>query len=162
MLASVNGALNAVYIEGAAVGPCLLSGYGAGALPTAVSVVSDIVDVGRNLRSAAGGRVPQRSFRSERMTTPRVQAPADHRCRFYLRFAVQDKSGVLGKLATSLGQHQVSIEQMVQEGHQSSTPVAVVLLTHPAREGDARSALADIDRMDVVSEPTRVLRIEES
>ncbi len=162
VLASVNGALNAVYIEGAAVGPCLLSGYGAGALPTAVSVVSDIVDVGRNLRSSAGGRVPQRAFHNDRLTVPRVQQPADHRCRFYLRFAVQDRSGVLGKLATALGKHQVSIEQMVQEGHQSSTPVSVVLLTHPAREGDVRTALAEIDRMDVAAEPTRVLRIEET
>jgi homoserine dehydrogenase len=161
VLASVNGALNAVYIEGAAVGPCLLSGLGAGALPTAVSVVSDIVDVGRNLRSVAVGRVPQRAFRTERMTVPRVQAPADHRCRFYLRFAVQDRSGVLGKLATSLGTHQVSIEQMVQEGHQSSIPVSVVVLTHPAREGDVRDALAEIDRLDVVAEPTRLLRIED-
>jgi homoserine dehydrogenase len=161
VLASINGALNAVYIEGAALGPCLLSGLGAGALPTAVSVVSDIVDVGRNLRSAAGGRVPQRAFRSERMTVPRVQAQADHRCRFYLRFAVQDRSGVLGKLATSLGTHQVSIEQMVQEGLQGSTPVSVVVLTHPAREGDVRNALAEIDRLDVVAEPTGVLRIEE-
>ena len=162
VLASVNGALNAVYIEGAAVGPCLLSGQGAGALPTAVSVVSDIVDVGRNLRSSSGGRVPQRAFRSERLTVPRVQLPADHRCRFYIRFAVQDRFGVLGKLATSLGTHSVSIEQMVQEGHASATPVAVVVLTHPAREGDVQSALAEIDSLDIVAEPTRVLRIEES
>jgi homoserine dehydrogenase len=162
VLASVNGALNAVYIEGAAVGPCLLSGLGAGALPTAVSVVSDIVDVGRNLRTAAVARVPHRAFRSDRMTVPRVQQPADHRCRFFLRFSVQDKSGVLGKLATSLGRHQVSIEQMIQEGHQSTVPVAVVVLTHPAREGDVRSALAEIDAQDVVAQPTRALRIEES
>ncbi|HKP57269.1 MAG TPA: homoserine dehydrogenase [Polyangiales bacterium] len=162
VLASVNGALNAVYIEGAALGPCLLSGLGAGALPTAVSVVSDIVDVGRNLRSASGGRVPQRAFRGDRMTVARVQPPADHRCRFYLRFSVQDKSGVLGKLATSLGKHSVSIEQMVQEGHQSETPVSVVVLTHPAREGDVREALREIDGLDVVAAPTRLLRIEES
>jgi homoserine dehydrogenase len=162
VLASVNGALNAVYIEGAAVGPCLLSGMGAGALPTAVSVVSDIVDVGRNLRSAAAGRVPQWSFRSDRMTVPRVQRPADHRCRFFLRFSVQDRSGVLGKLATSLGKHNVSIEQMVQEGHQSEVPVPVVLLTHPAREGNVADALAEIDASDVVAGPTRALRIEES
>jgi homoserine dehydrogenase len=162
VLASVNGALNAVYIEGAAVGPCLLSGLGAGALPTAVSVVSDIVDVGRNLRSASIGRVPNRAFRTASMTVPRVQAPADHSCRFFLRFSVQDRSGVLGKLATTLGQHQVSIEQMVQEGHQSSSPVSVVVLTHPAREGDVRNALTEIDRQDVVSAPTRLIRIEES
>jgi homoserine dehydrogenase len=94
------------------------------------------------------------------MTVPRVQAPADHRCRFFLRFSVPDRSGVLGRLATTLGTHDVSIEQMVQEGQRS--PVSVVVLTHPAREGDVRNALAEIDRQDVVTEPTRLIRIEES
>jgi homoserine dehydrogenase len=161
VLASVNGALNAVYIEGAAVGSCLLSGLGAGALPTAVSVVSDIVDVGRNMHSAAGGRVPQRAFRGDRVTTPRVQDMADHRCRFYLRFSVPDRPGVLGKLASALGNHQVSIEQMVQEGFETAEPVAVVVLTHPAREGDVRGALREISAMELVTAEPRALRIEE-
>jgi homoserine dehydrogenase len=69
---------------------------------------------------------------------------------------------VLGKLATSLGKHNVSIEQMVQEGHQTGAPVWVVVLTHPAREGDVREALREIDGLDVVAAPTRLLRIEES
>jgi homoserine dehydrogenase len=161
VLSSVNGALNAIYIEGAAVGPCLLSGLGAGAMPTAVSVVSDIVDVGRNLRSEAGGRVPQRSFRGDRMTVPRVQDLAEHRCRFYLRFSVPDRSGVLGKLASALGKHKVSIEQMVQEGYDTSEPVAVVMLTHSAREGDVRAALSEIAAMDILSELPRALRIDD-
>ena len=161
VLASVNGALNAVYIEGAAVGPCLLSGLGAGALPTAVSVVSDIVDVGRNLHSAAHGRVPQRSFRGDRLTVPKVQDIRDHRCRFYLRFAVPDRSGVLGKLASVLGKFDVSIEQMVQDGHESAQPVFVVVLTHPAREGDVQNALREIAALDVVTATPQSLRIEE-
>jgi homoserine dehydrogenase len=161
VLASVNGALNAVSIEGAAVGPCLLSGLGAGAMPTAVSVVSDIVDVGRNLRSEARGRVPQRAFRGDRVTVPRVQDIADHRCRFYLRFSVLDRSGVLGKLASSLGKFDVSIEQMVQEGQSTREPVSVVLLTHPAREGNVRAALAEIAAMDILAEAPRALRIED-
>jgi homoserine dehydrogenase len=162
VLSSIHGALNAVYIEGAAVGPCLLSGLGAGALPTAVSVVSDIVDVGRNLRSASGGRVPQRAFRAERVTVPRVQDIADHRCRFYLRFPVLDRSGVLGKLASTLGRFDVSIEQMVQEGQSPDEPVAVVLLTHPAREGNVRSALAEIKASDILAGPACALRIEDT
>jgi homoserine dehydrogenase len=161
VLSSVNGALNAVYIEGAAVGPCLLSGLGAGAMPTAVSVVSDIVDVGRNMRSESRGRVPQRAFRGDRVTVPRVQDIADHRCRFYLRFSVPDRSGVLGKLASSLGKFDVSIEQMVQEGHGTEQPVAVVMLTHPAREGDVRAALAEVKAMDILVDETRALRIDD-
>ena len=161
VLASVNGALNAVYIEGAAVGPCLLSGMGAGALPTAVSVVSDIVDVGRNLHSAAHGRVPQRAFRGDRVTVARVQDIRDHECRFYLRFCMPDRSGVLGKLASVLGKFDVSIEQMVQDGNDSAQPVFVVALTHPAREGDIQNALREIEALGVVTTPPQALRIEE-
>jgi homoserine dehydrogenase len=158
-LAHVDGALNAVHIEGAALGPCLLSGLGAGALPTAVSVVSDIVDVGRNLFTQAAGRVPVSAFTSERRA--RVRDIAEHRGRYYLRFSVVDQSGVLGKLATALGTHDVSIEQMVQEGHRGREPVSVVLLTHPAREGDLRAALADIGELKLLVEPARALRIED-
>jgi len=161
VLAGIHGALNAVYIEGAAVGPCLLSGLGAGALPTAVSVVSDIVDVGRNVHSAAGGRVPQRAFLGDRVTVPRVQDIQEHRCRYYLRFTVPDRSGVLGKLASVLGQHDVSIEQMVQEGYETSGPVAVVMLTHPAREGNVQAALREINATELATTPPRALRIEE-
>jgi homoserine dehydrogenase len=157
-LAHINGALNAVQIEGAALGPCLLSGLGAGAMPTAVSVVSDIVDVGRNLFIEAQGRLQHSAFSTVRAA--RVQAMADYRGCYYLRFAVLDQRGVLGKLATALGARDVSIAQMVQEGHGKDAPVAVVLLTHPAREGDLRSALREIDRLDFVVEPTRALRIE--
>jgi homoserine dehydrogenase len=113
------------------------------------------------LRLEAGGRVPQRAFHGDRMTTPRVQDIADHRCRFYLRFSVPDRSGVLGKLASSLGKHNVSIEQMVQEGYETSAPVAVVVLTHPAREGDVRSALTEITAMDIVMEKPQALRIDD-
>jgi homoserine dehydrogenase len=161
VLASVNGALNAVYIEGAAVGPCLLSGLGAGALPTAVSVVSDIVDVGRNLQSESRGRVPQRAFHGSSVKVLRVQDPAEHRCRFYLRFSVLDRSGVLGKLASALGQRDVSIEQMVQDG-QDTQPVSVVMLTHPAKEGDVRDALAEIAKLEITAQPTCALRIEDA
>jgi homoserine dehydrogenase len=157
-LAHINGALNAVQIEGAALGPCLLSGLGAGALPTAVSVVSDIVDVGRNMFIEAGGRASSSAFSGNR--TARVRPLADYRGCYYLRFAVRDQRGVLGQVATALGARDVSIAQMVQEGHGKNEPVAVVLLTHPAREGDLRLALAEIERLPFVAEPTRALRIE--
>jgi homoserine dehydrogenase len=157
-LAHINGALNAVHIEGAALGPCLLSGYGAGALPTAVSVVSDIVDVGRNIFTNSTGRVPISAFSAQR--TARVRDSSEYRGRWYLRFSVLDQSGVLGKLATALGEHEVSIERMIQEGHQKDEPVSVVLLTHPAREGNLRTALEQIDSQKLLVEPARALRIE--
>ncbi|MDD9941502.1 MAG: homoserine dehydrogenase [Myxococcales bacterium] len=157
VLASIGGALNAIYIDGAAVGPSMLSGLGAGALPTAVSVVSDIVDVGRNLRSEARGRVQHTARGAEPAL---VQDLSDHECRFFLRFSVRDESGVLGRLAGLLGDEHVSIEQMVQEG-QGDRPTAVVMLTHPAGEGGVRRAVERIDALPEVVEPTHVLRIEE-
>jgi homoserine dehydrogenase len=95
------------------------------------------------------------------MTIPRVQDIRQHRCRFYLRFSVPDRGGVLGKLASALGNHEVSIEQMVQEGHGTAEPVAVVMLTHPAHEGNVRSALEEISALDLVTAPPRALRIED-
>ncbi len=109
VLASVHGALNAVYVEGAMLGPCLLSGLGAGALPTAMSVVSDIVDVGRNLLVGAHGRVPSRSFRGASLRVCDVRDPGRRRSRFYLRFTVRDRPGVLARIAGVLGAFDVSI-----------------------------------------------------
>ena len=80
---------------------------------------------------------------------------ADIRSRYYLRFAVHDKPGVLGQLATILGMHRVSIQQVVQDT--GGDPVWVVVLTHEAREGDVRAALGEIDRLCVAQ--TRVIRI---
>ena len=161
VLASVRGALNAVYIEGAALGPCMLSGYGAGALPTAVSVVSDMVDVGRNLLAQAGGRVKHHSVPSNPPSRPRVQPLSEHQCAYYLRFTVSDRSGILGGLAGVLGDNRVSIDQMFQDGHGQDEPVSIVMLTHPALEGDMHNALTRIDAMDGVVAKTRALRIEE-
>ncbi len=157
-LAHIHGALNAVQIEGAALGPCLLSGAGAGSLPTAVSVVADIVDVGRNLLTESAGRLPHRTLSADK--TARVRSIEDVRARYYLRFSVRDQSGVLGKIATALGAHDVSIEQMVQDGHVRDAQVSVVLLTHPAREANVRAALKDIDALPFVFDPTCALRIE--
>jgi homoserine dehydrogenase len=165
VLASISGALNAVLIEAAMLGPCLLSGLGAGALPTAMSVVSDIVDVGRNLLTSAHGRVPSRSVRGESLRTYAVQDIGEHVARFYLRFSGRDRPGVLARVAGVLGERGVSIEQMVQDSRSTGKddrPVPIVMLTHEARERDVREALARIDAMtDIIVQPTHALRIEE-
>jgi homoserine dehydrogenase len=85
---------------------------------------------------------------------------AEVRAQYYLRFGVVDQPGVLGQLMTVLGAHRVSIAQVVQDAAES--PVAVVVLTHEAREGDVRAALDEIDRLAVVREPAHVIRIAQS
>jgi homoserine dehydrogenase len=95
---------------------------------------------------------------------PRKLVPLDDiRTQYYLRFGVQDQPGVLGQLMTILGAHRVSIAQVVQDGapgrRETDEPVWVVVLTHEVREGDVRAALAEIDRLPVVRERARVIRI---
>ncbi len=156
LLADVSGAKNAVYVQSYALGPSMYYGAGAGMLPTAMSVVSDIIEIGRNIFArAAGGARPQRP----RPVAQRPLLPLDDvRSKYYVRFAVVDKPGVLGQLMTVLGAHHVSIEQVVQDA-KSKDPVHVVVLTHEAREGDVRQALHVIDKLNVVKGPAQILRI---
>lgn len=163
VIASIRDAMNVVVLEGKMLGPCLLSGYGAGALPTAMSVVSDIVDVGRNLVAGASGRVPQRAWRGEHLAHRPIADPGDQSCRWYLRFGVLDRPGVLAKTAGVLGAHGVSIERMVQQGRagDGDAPVDIVMLTHQAAEAPVRAALREIRALDDVIEEPRALRIVE-
>ncbi len=156
LLADVKGAKNAVYVQSYALGGSMYYGAGAGMLPTAMSVVSDIIEIGRNIFArAAGGARPMRP----RPAVQRRLLPlADIRSKYYLRFGVADEPGVLGQLMTILGTHRVSIEQVIQDTKQTD-PVSVVVLTHEAREGDVREALAEIDRLAIVKKPARVIRI---
>jgi len=157
LLADVSGAKNAVYVQSYALGPSMYYGAGAGMLPTAMSVVSDMIEIARNMFALRGSR-------SVRAAEPRPMVPTDDlESSYYLRFGVHDQPGVLGQLMTILGSHAVSIAQVVQDGapgrRDSDAPVWVVVLTHRAREGDMRAALAEIDSQPIVRERTRVIRI---
>jgi homoserine dehydrogenase len=159
VLANVSGVLNAVYLEGRALGPCLISGRGAGDMPTAVSVVADIVDVARSKLAGAAGLSTRGISLEERPLLPMEEIET----RYYLRFAGQDKPGVLARIAGALGEHGVSIEHMIQDGRSAapSAPVPIVMITHRAREGGVIAAIKAISSFDSVSDRTRVLRIEE-
>ena len=151
MLADVPGAKNALYVNSYALGPSLYYGAGAGMMPTAMSVVSDVIEIARNM--AAGSRGARHRGLEKKPAIP----SGDIRSRYYLRFTVEDRPGVLGKLTTILGDNKVSIRQVVQDGAGETGPVAVVVLTHEAREGDVRAALTAIDPTAVA--PTRVIRV---
>jgi homoserine dehydrogenase len=158
-LANVGGVLNAIALEGRALGPCLLSGRGAGDMPTAVSVVADILDVARAWRSGFAGTATRAIQMQARPLTS-----IDHaRMRYYLRFQVHDRPGVLARLAGALGEAGVSIEQMVQEGGggSSGVPVDIVMLTHDAAERDVQRAMAVIAQSGAAAVPPRLIRIQE-
>jgi len=157
-LAHVDGALNAVAIQGEMVGPSFLSGLGAGAAPTATSVAGDIIDIAKN--SLVGA--PARSWNLPAGGDQKLQALADLSSRYYLRFSVRDESGVLAALSGKLGDSGISIEQMVQDvdyGDEGTATIA--MLTHHAREGDVRDSLHAIDDTHLTTAPTHLIRIVE-
>ena len=159
VLANVSGVLNAISVHGRALGPCLLSGRGAGDLPTAVSVVADLVDVARAARAGASGL----STRGIQLAA-RPQLPLDEvSTRFYLRFYVSDQPGVLAAIAGALGEQGVSIEQMVQDGRAQApgSSVDIVMITHEASWGGVRRALAAVDARDFVTRKSKLMPIEE-
>jgi homoserine dehydrogenase len=160
LLASVQGVHNAVYVSSYALGNSMYYGRGAGMMPTAVAVVSDVIEMARNILGGVSGRLPLRSF--HRLSEHPIRDIGMLKSRYYLRFSVIDRPGVLAQLAGVLGDHDISIEQVVQEGaHDPNRPVTVVMLSHAAFERNVRTALATIDELPAVLEKTRLLRLAE-
>jgi homoserine dehydrogenase len=158
MMADVPGAKNALYVHSYALGSSMYYGAGAGMMPTAVSVVSDVIEVARNIQAGVAGALPLRSYRSL-VHRPVVDMRA-LRCAYYLRFGVRDRPGVLGQIMTLLGEHEVSIAQVSQDPPGAAgEPVRVVVRTHEACEGDVRAALDRIGALPDVPEPVRLIRI---
>jgi homoserine dehydrogenase len=160
LLATVAGAKNALYVNSYALGPSLYYGAGAGMMPTAVAAVSDLIEVSRNVLAGAGGHLPMRSYTT--MPNRPVRDIGLLRTRYYMRFGVLDRPGVLGQLTNVLGDHQISIAQVVQEGpRDAERPVRVVVLTHEALESNVRHAVAQIAKLASVVEPVQIVRIAE-
>jgi homoserine dehydrogenase len=162
LLASVDGAMNAVAVTGDAVGPTLFYGAGAGELPTASAVVADLVEIAREIRRGGGGRVAPLSYLPDALRPVPLVPLGELEGRAYLRFTARDRAGVLGHLAGALGEHGIGIESVIQKGRGGDTAsVPVLVLTHPTREADVRAALERIDGLPDVTAPTRLIRIEE-
>ncbi|HEU4385423.1 MAG TPA: homoserine dehydrogenase [Anaeromyxobacteraceae bacterium] len=157
MLAGVRGAMNAVLLHSEALGPSMLFGQGAGAMPTGSAVVADIIDLTRNILSNSPGRVPLPPDRP----LVRLRPHDEIRSAYYLHFQVKDVPGVLARLASTLAGRRISIAAVQQREHlEEGAPVALVIVTHQAREADLRAAIAEIDRQEATVAPTRLVRIE--
>jgi len=162
LLAKVDGAMNAIAVHGNAVGRTLFYGAGAGELPTASAVVADLMEIAREIRRGSAGRVAPLSYLPESLRRKPLVPLDDLHGRSYLCFTAQDRPGVLGQIATGLGEHGIGIESVIQQRVDARAgAVPIVVLTHPAREGDLRRALERIDALPVVTARTRLIRIEE-
>jgi homoserine dehydrogenase len=161
LLSSVFGTVNAVMVSGDAVGDIMLYGRGAGMMPTASAVISDAVDIARNLMAGTTRRVPALSVQREHIQNIRIMPMDEVVTHYYFRFAALDRPGVLSAISGILGRHDISIQSMQQKGRKTNGSVPVVMVSHLAKEADVQKALAEIDRLDVVSEPTMLIRIED-
>ncbi len=157
ILANVNGSYNGILLQGDEVGNVLLYGKGAGPRPTASAVVSDLVDIAKkqSLRYQEE-TIPLRAIRR----SLKIKSISSILSRYYLRFHVMDRPGVLARIARILGDHSISISDCFQKERSTGSAVPLILLTHDAHEADVHNAIRAIDRLSIVRGKAQVIRIE--
>ncbi len=156
-LASVRGVYNAVYVHSRQSGDLLFYGRGAGQMPTATAVLSDVIEIAQDMTK---GLDAVRSTVSEEPAPARILPMDELVSQYYLRFQVADKPGVLGSIAKTLGANGISILSVHQKESHDERSVPVVILTYAARERDVRRALSRIDARGDVREKTQLIRVE--
>ena len=166
LIANVEGAMNAVVVNGDAVGTTLYYGKGAGSEPTASAVIADLVDVTRLATSDPQHRVPHLAFQPGQMRDVGVLPMDRVVTSYYLRLRVADEKGVLARVATILAENGISIDAVLQReadevGGEGSTHTDLIILTHEAREGAMNSALAQLQGLPSVLAPIVRIRKEE-
>ena len=163
-LAEVNGVFNAIRLTGDFVGPVMFYGRGAGQNPTASAIVGDLIGLSRSMVTGAGRTVAPLGFLDETIKTLPVKPMSEIVGKYMLRFSAKDLPGVLAAISTSLGNHGISIESMMQTAHQNNdaSPVPIVIMTHEASEGSIQAALTEINGLDMICEKTSFIRIEDN
>jgi len=152
-LASVKNEYNGVLVKSKNLGITMYYGKGAGRYPTAVSVVSDIVEIAKNLDN------PRRVNKISHFTEREVKPMGDILSKYYLRFLVIDKPGVLSIISKILGDNNISIASVIQKEVMPHEFVPLVMVTHHAKEKDLMKAVAEINSLNVVKGSGAVIRI---
>lgn len=161
-LATVDGAYNAVFIHGDAVGSVMFYGLGAGMEPTASAVVADIIDICRNIKSGGVGRTSPLSTLPAAIKEVELKATEELDVQYYMRFLVTDSPGVLASISGVLGAHNISIYSVIQHERKVGGAVALVIRTHHALERELMAAVAEIEELEVTKEKVVYIRIEET
>lgn len=161
LIANVEGAMNAVLVQGDAVGSTLYYGKGAGAEPTASAVIADLVDISRMHTADPENRVPHLAFQPDQLADLPILPIDEVISSYYLRLRVQDKSGVLAEITRILAEANISIDAMIQkEPHEGEEQADLILLTHQTREKNINAAIAQIEALNVVAGSLVKLRME--
>jgi homoserine dehydrogenase len=158
VLASVDGAFNALHLTGDWVGDVLLYGLGAGRAATASAVVADVLDLARDLLVKSPGRVPALGLAQGRGDHLNLAPMEETDCQYYFRFTAADEPGVLAKVSQILSEHDISIETVIQKGRRSKGSVPIVMMTHEAVEKDVNKALTRMNALPQITEPTMLMR----
>ena len=159
MLASINGAYNAIHFNGDTVGNVLFYGLGAGMMPTGSAVAADVVDIGRNILCNSVNRVPALSYLPEHIGTPKITAMSELTCPYYFRITALDKPGVLATIAGIFSKHDISIKSVIQKSRHEHDAVSIVFLSHVANEAAVQESIAEIDALEMCAKPTVKIRI---
>ena len=130
-------------------------------MPTASSVVSDTVDLARNILSGSTRRIPLLSYQMENIRKIPVMPVDEIFTHYYIRFSALDKPGVLSRISGILGKNEISIKSVQQKGRKTNGSVPLVMFTHLAKEADVSKALSEINSLDVVSDRSVLIRIED-
>jgi len=161
LLADVAGNFNAIFVRGAALGPTMYYGQGAGSMPTATAVVADLIAAARDRAVGARVRVPPWGLPQRALRRLRVRPLAELEGEYYLRFMAVDRPGVLARIAGVLGRCDISIASVIQKERRAETTVPIVIRTHHARQRNLGRALAAIGRLGAVRGRPVAIRIEE-
>lgn len=158
LLSSVRGEDNAVFIKGDMIGDSMIYGKGAGRYPAASSVISDIIDIARNI-ALSGNSNPFKLVTSgnEKLKVAKIGGLVT---KYYLRFSVIDRPGVLSSISSILAKNKISIATVSQVGRKEAKVVPVVMLTHEAKESSMQKALKVINKLGFVKNKTVCIRIE--
>lgn len=162
LIANVEGAMNAVVVQGDAVGTTLYYGKGAGSEPTASAVIADLVDITRLHTADPEHRVPHLAFRPDAMNDTPILPMDEVVTAFYLRLCVADQAGVLSSITTILAENDISIDAVLQrESGEGEKQTDLIILTHDTVEGRMNKALAQMQALETVLAPIVRVRKEE-
>ncbi|GAB3377860.1 homoserine dehydrogenase [Azotobacter armeniacus] len=162
LIANVNGVMNAVMVNGDAVGSTLFCGAGAGMEPTASAVVADLVDVVRAMTSDPENRVPHLAFQPDALSAHPILAISQCESAYYLRIQAQDHPGVLAQVASILSERGINIESIMQkEAEEQDGLVPMILVTHRVRERCIDEAIAAMEALEGVASKVVRIRVEQ-
>ncbi|GAA0488574.1 homoserine dehydrogenase [Salinibacillus aidingensis] len=154
-LASVNGVFNAVYVYGEAVGETMFYGPGAGELPTANAIVSDLVTVVKNMKLGVSGRGMVAPYREKKLKTD-----DEIFAKYFLRLVVDDQSGVLAQITKRLAAYEVSIEQVIQKPHELEHKAELIIVTHQSSKSSIHKVLKEFDGLEHIDTIKSYYRVE--